>query len=385
MYRLSKALGSLSVRSTIQLCHRQPSSLSSSSSEAAAARWVTTKNRKSYDNLGQCGDHGKSNSHNTSIVVNQIRLFSGQTAGSKKKTKKEQKRKKKAYNKQERNEARNRLMNLSHQATLDEILSRCYDSFLDYDFRQESMRCRGWVRVQSVFSQSKFKRWCNVHTFMEALLSPDGLDQYDVIYNREVVEIVELNELKRKQLKIKQVEKSEDYLWKVRLEWFKDEEEKYVDTELDNLEKERIRLERIRLERSDLPVSTETSLSLTSMAARQRELEGKRNMIDSLTINDINEGNDMEIAAQNEEFGLCLREYVRYFGPRLSKKVQKELRRLNCCARIDEELEELPSVFYDDGFSSDLKYALVRHELDTMEYFENLHGNLHEFDENSFD
>ena len=108
-------------------------------------------------------------------------------------------------------------------------------------------------------------------------------------------------------------------------------------------------------------------------------------MIDSLTINDTNEGNDMEIAAQNEEFGLCLREYMRYFGPRLSKKVQKELRRLNCCARIDEELEELPSVFYDDNFYSDLKYALMRHELDTMEYFDNLHGNLHEFDENSLD
>ena len=271
MYRLSKVLGPLSVRSTIQLCHRQPPSLSlslSSSAAAAAARWVTTINRKSYGNLDQCGDRGESNSHNTSIVDHQIRLFSGQTAGSKKKTKNEQERKKRASKEQKRNEAKNRLKNLSHQAKLDEILSRCDDSFLDYDLWEKLMYCKGWVRVQSVFSQSKFKRWCNAHIFMEALRSPDGLDQYDVIYNRKVVEIVELNELKRKQLKIKQVEKSEDYLWKVRLEWFKDEEKKYVDTELDKLEKERI-----RLEWSNLPVSTETSLSLTSMAARQRELE----------------------------------------------------------------------------------------------------------------
>ena len=281
------------------------------------------------------------------------------------------------------------MKNLSHQDKLNEILSRCdkiftvysdwydMDYIPDYDLRQELMQCKGWVSVQSVLSHSEFKHY-NADIFMEALASHNGLGQCDVIYNRKVVETVELNKnrqywqkLKRKHLKIKQVENSEDYVWNVRSEWFKDDEKKYVDTELDQLKKEII-----RLSLTNFPVSTETSLSLTSMAARQKELEGKGNMIDSPTMNDIDESADEEIMEHNKEFERCLDEYMLNieYDIRLTKKEKKDLQRLDRCARIDEELEELPSeIINDDISSSDPNYALMRHSRVTKEYLAILH------------
>ncbi|OEU07173.1 hypothetical protein FRACYDRAFT_251464 [Fragilariopsis cylindrus CCMP1102] len=484
MYRLSKALGSLSVRSTIQMCHRPPPSLSSSevaAAAAAAARWVTTINWKSYGNRDQFGDHD-----------HQIRIFSGQTDGSKKKTKERKKKKKKKvgkYGHQSMIEFQRkwdklelkRLKNLSHQAKLNEILSRCdkhltptlvrgsdeYDMeyILDYDLRQELMQSKGWVRVQSVLSHSEFKHWCNADLFMEALASHDGLDQCDVIYNRKVVETVELNKnrqywqkLKRKQLKIEQVKKSKDYIRKVRLEWYKDDYKKYINTELDESKKEIIRLastnlpvdaetsliieyidteldelkkEIDRLSSTNLPVDAQTSLLIEMMTVRQNQLEGDRNMIESLTfidsyvelydqnddeitaqnieferclheymiyydihltkkerkdlrrLNDsyveLYDQNDDEITAQNIEFERCLYEYMIYYDIHLTKKERKDLRRLNRFARIDEELEELPSeLVNDDISSSDPKYALMRHQRVTKEYLD----SLYDIDEN---